>query len=151
MLLNEQPHDNHFINGFLLIEREYFLCPCSRCHLVLMTVIKAPVVIRLQHCKKNGQKPLAATPKITFKLWSLPATQAIIVGNQISLIYFLCAGKQCNIFHLKNQCNKRKPSDSFMQARVYLYDLYYHLPNYGLGKVLNSHDICIVAFQNFTK
>ena len=38
-----------------------------------------------------------------------------------------------------------------MQARVYLYDLYYHLPNYGLGKVLNSHDICIVAFQNFTK
>ena len=34
-----------------------------------------------------------------------------------------------------------------MQARVYLYDLYYHLPNYGLGKVLNSHDICIVAFK----
>ena len=116
-----------------------------------MPVIKAPVVIRVQNCKKNGQKPLAATPKITFKLWSLPATQAIKVGNQISLIYFLRPGKQCNIFHLKNQSNKRKPSDRFMRARVYLYDLYYHLPNYGLGKVLNSHDVRMVAFQNFTK
>ena len=24
VLLNEKPHDNHLINGFLLIEREYF-------------------------------------------------------------------------------------------------------------------------------
>ena len=64
---------------------------------------------------------------------------------------FLCPGKQCNIFHLKNQCNKRKPSDRFTQCMVYLYDLYYHLPNYGLGKVLNSHDVHKVTFQNFTK
>ena len=54
----------------------------------------------------------------------------------------LCLGKQGNIFHLKNQCNKRKPSDRFTQATVYSYDLYYHLPNY---------DVHIVAFQNFTK
>ena len=33
-----------------------------------------------------------------------------------------------------------------MQAMVYLYKLYY-----GLGKVLNSHDVNLVAFWNFTK
>ena len=39
-----------------------------------------------------------------------------------------------------------------MLARVYLYDLYYRLPNYGLEKVLNSHDVNLVAFQKyFTK
>ena len=38
-----------------------------------------------------------------------------------------------------------------MEARAYLYDLYYRFPNYGLGKVLNSHDVNLVAFRNFTK
>ena len=38
-----------------------------------------------------------------------------------------------------------------MQARVYLYDLYYRLPNYGLRKVLNSHDVNLVVFRNFTE
>ena len=56
-----------------------------------------------------------------------------------------------NVIFFINQCNKRKPSDRFTQARVYLYDLYYHLPNSGLGKVLNSHDVHLVAFQNLPK
>ena len=34
------------------------------------------------------------------------------------------------IEYLKKQCNKRKPADSFTQARVYLYDLYYHYVNF---------------------
>ena len=53
---------------------------------------------------------------------------------------FYVRGSNVIFFYLHNQCNKRKPSDRFKQATTYLYDLYYHLPNY-----------VVIYSQNFTQ